>query len=73
MYVSRVMNTNYPDFEERHLENYYTLYVGKNTQGDIFVASEKVAQEDTQYSLLPNNSVCVIDIAKRTHVVRALL
>lgn len=73
IYVSRVMNTNYPEYEERHLEKYYTLYIGSNNHGDIFVSSEQLAHDDTRYSLLANNSVCVIDIAKGTHVVTTLL
>ena len=61
IYVSRVVNTNNPKYEEFNLENYYTLWVGTSKDGDIVVSSEKINDGEIDYSLIPNNSVCVID------------
>lgn len=66
VYISRIMNTNHPDFESMGLENYYTLYLGKTSDGDILITSEKLNYKDASYVLLKNNSVCVIDLEKGT-------
>lgn len=60
IYISRVMNTKYPEYIPWGLEDYYTLYVGKSEDGDIIVSSEKINYKNTEYFLLPNDSVCVI-------------
>ncbi len=64
LYISRVINTNHPEYEALELGNYYTLYLGKNERGDIIVSSEKIECEDVSYVLLENNSVYVIDLEK---------
>lgn len=67
LYVSRIMNIDYPQYKDLDLENYYTLYVGKNARGDVLVSSEKISFEGLDYTLLQNNSVCVIDLTTGTH------
>lgn len=62
IYVSRVMNTKYPDYILLDLENYYTLYVGKSEDGDVIVSSEKINYKNMDYFLLPNDSVCIINL-----------
>ena len=72
VYVSRVVNTENPLYISFGLENYYTLYIGASKEGDLVVSSEKCAYKDITYSLLPNNSVCVIEVATGAQTLIAL-
>lgn len=72
IYISRVMNTKYPDYVPLDLENYYTLYIGKSEDGDIVVSSEKIEYKNMGYFLLPNDSVCVIDLKSGNHKIISL-
>ena len=62
MYVSRVINTKNTNYEASVLENYYTLYIGITANRDIIVSSEKIPYKDIAYSLLPNESISVINL-----------
>lgn len=67
VYISRVMNTSHPLYESLGLERYYTLYRGESKDGDVVVASEQIPYKGIEYSLLPNDSVCMIDLATGTY------
>jgi predicted glutamine amidotransferase len=66
IYISRVMNTNHPQYESLGLEKYYTLYKGETTDGDVLVASQQLPHKDIAFSLIENNTVVVIDLEKGT-------
>lgn len=62
IYVSRVINTKNIKYESCVLEDYYTLYVGRTTNNDVIISSEKIPHKDIVYSLLPNESISVINL-----------
>lgn len=63
MYISRFINEGYPDYVRFGLEDYYTLYLGRTSNGDIIVCSEKLPFKDIEYTLLSNNTISVINLA----------
>lgn len=67
IYISRVMNITNPQYTELDLENYYTLYLGKTSNGDMVVSSERLDYKDVSYILLTNNTICAINLETGTH------
>ncbi len=62
LYVSRIINTEHPQYESLGLGNYYSLFVGRNEKDEILITSEKLEYKDMKYSLLPNNSVFTVNL-----------
>lgn len=65
IYISRIINSKNESYIPLDLENYYMLLVGKSEDGDVIVSSEKIEYKNTEYFLLPNDSVCIIDLKSR--------
>ncbi len=63
LYISRVVNENNPQYSRRDLLEYFTLFIGRTKEGGVLVSSEKIADMNISYSLLPNNSVSVLSLA----------
>ncbi|MBP6888131.1 MAG: class II glutamine amidotransferase [Candidatus Pacebacteria bacterium] len=63
VYIARCYNENHPKSEVLGFEDYYTIYLGKCKDGTIIFSSEKIITTDVEYSLLPNYSVTVLDLA----------
>jgi glutamine amidotransferase len=62
IYVSCIINTQHPHYSQEEVEKYYTLYLGVTPHGDVIVCSEKINEESVSYKLIPNCSVCSIDL-----------
>lgn len=66
IYISRIMNTEHPDYARLGLEDYYTLFAGENKKGNIVICSEKIESEEIDYFLIENNSLCIINLQNKT-------
>ncbi len=66
IYASRSINVRSPRYSEEELLGYYTLYLGEIAHRGFVISSEKIDHPQVSYTLLPNHTICVIDLVGRT-------
>ncbi len=67
LYVIREYDELHPFVQQDALHDYFTLYHGVGMEGDTFVSSEPLNLPNINWTLLPNHSITVFNLATMQH------
>lgn len=62
-YALREFTEDHPLVQQYAAEDYYTLFLGRDESGALFVCSERINIPNVSWELLPNHSLTMIDLS----------